>query len=382
MKITAIIAAGGRSVRFGSDKLMLELGGQTVLERSIRAFEQGPSVTDIIVVTAESRVSYVRSLGFSKLRAVVPGGETRAESVRRGLAAAAGSDYIMIHDGARPLLSQTVISDVVEAALRGGAAAPFVALKDSVKLIRGGQVAATIDRDSALAVQTPQMFAAAPFTAAFERADGTEKDDCEVAEKAGIAIAVVPGDYNNMKITTKEDAAAACSLLGASAMRIGHGYDVHRLAHGEELVLCGVRIPYELGLVGHSDADVAAHAAADAILGAAALRDIGYHFPDTDSAYKGADSLKLLARCVELAGEKGLRVGNLDVTIIAQAPKLSPYIEAMRRSLAAAVGVDADCVSVKATTEEHLGFTGRQEGIAAHAVVLLVYDQALKGSEI
>lgn len=249
MKITAIIAAGGRSVRFGSDKLMLELGGQTVLERSIRAFEQAPSVTDIIVVTAESRVSYVRSLGFSKLRAVVPGGETRAESVRRGLAAAAGSDYIMIHDGARPLLSQTVISDVVEAALRVGAAAPFVALKDSVKLIRGGQVAATIDRDSALAVQTPQMFAAAPFTAAFERADGTEKDDCEVAEKAGIAIAVVPGDYNNMKITTKEDAAAACSLLGASAMRIGHGYDVHRLAHGEELVLCGVRIPYELGLV-------------------------------------------------------------------------------------------------------------------------------------
>ena len=374
LKVTAIIAAAGSSVRFGADKLMEKLGSETVLEKSIAAFEQNSAVNDIIVVTSEEHIPYVKKLPFQKIRFVVKGGDTRAASVRNGMRYVRESDYVMIHDGARPLVTQELIDRVVTAAFEYGAAAPFVPLKDSIKIMNGDFVRETVNRGSAMAVQTPQMFPAEKYAEALRNSTGEETDDCEIAEKAGIVIAKAEGDYDNIKITTREDIVAAKGLLGYSQYRVGQGYDVHRLERGETLILCGVKIPFEMGLVGHSDADVAIHAAADAVLGAAGLRDIGYHFPDSDPEYLGANSMELFRRCCEMASEKGYTVGNIDITIVAQQPKLAGYIDTMRANVAEAAGVSAEFVNVKATTEEGLGFTGEYRGISAHAVAMLVLE--------
>lgn len=374
LKVTAIIAAAGSSARFGADKLMEKLGSETVLEKSIAAFEQNSAVNDIIVVTSEEHIPYVKKLPFQKIRFVVKGGDTRAASVRNGMRYVRESDYVMIHDGARPLVTQELIDRVVTAAFEYGAAAPFVPLKDSIKIMNGDFVRETVNRGSAMAVQTPQMFPAEKYAEALRNSTGEETDDCEIAEKAGIVIAKAEGDYDNIKITTREDIVAAKGLLGYSQYRVGQGYDVHRLERGETLILCGVKIPFEMGLVGHSDADVAIHAAADAVLGAAGLRDIGYHFPDSDPEYLGANSMELFRRCCEMASEKGYTVGNIDITIVAQQPKLAGYIDTMRANVAEAAGVSAEFVNVKATTEEGLGFTGEYRGISAHAVAMLVLE--------
>ena len=308
---------------------------------------------------------------------IVTGGTTRAESAKNGVLAAAG-ELVAVHDAARPFVSQAVITAALEAAARCGAAAPAVPVKDTIKTAARGDgktvppdctVQTTPNRSTLYAVQTPQCFDRAEYLAALEELDAEKArlvtDDCSLFELAGLPVRLTEGDYANYKITTKED------LQKEKTMRIGHGYDVHRLVEDRKLIMGGVEIPYEKGLLGHSDADVLLHAVMDAVLGAAALGDIGQHFPDNDPAYKGADSLALTREVARIIAEHGYKVGNIDATILCQRPKLAPHIPAMRRNIADAFGLPVDAVSVKATTEEHLGFTGEGLGIAAHAVALI-----------
>lgn len=370
-QVTAIIVAAGASRRMGFDKLSYRLpDGQTVLEKSCAALAAHPAVTQLVLVAGANRETCERiAQRCPKPCVVVAGGETRADSVRHGLEVASG-ELVTIHDAARPFVSQAVITAALQAAAQTGAAAPAVPVKDTIKVADAdGRVQNTPDRATLYAVQTPQCFSRKLYLEALERVTGEKAhlvtDDCSLFELADFPVTLTQGDYENYKITTKED------LQKEKTMRIGHGYDVHRLVEGRKLILGGVDIPYEKGLLGHSDADVLLHAIMDAVLGAAALGDIGKHFPDTDPAYKGADSLALTRAVAKLIAEHGYTVGNIDATILCQAPKLAPHIAAMRQNIADAFGVSLDAVSVKATTEEHLGFTGEGLGIAAHAVALL-----------
>ena len=382
-KVSAVLVAAGSSTRMGFDKLSFDLGGETVLHRSIRAFAQCPLVDEIILVAGSNRAfAQQQAADCAKPVCVVAGGATRAESAKNGVLAASGA-LVAVHDAARPFVSQQVITAALEAADRCGAAAPAVPVKDTIKAaVRGSGktvpescfVHATPDRSTLYAVQTPQCFDRAAYLAALEELDAEKArlvtDDCSLFELTGRPVQLTQGDYANLKITTREDLPRP-EQKEEHKMRIGHGYDVHRLVEGRKLILGGVEVPFEKGLLGHSDADVLAHAVMDAVLGAAALGDIGQHFPDNDPVYSGADSLKLARRVAEILKEHGFRIENIDATLLCQRPKLAPHIPAMRRNLADAFGLPMDAVSVKATTEEHLGFTGEGLGIAAHAVALI-----------
>ena len=378
-RVSAVLVAAGSSTRMGFDKLSFDLGGETVLHRSIRAFEQDPLVTEIVLVAGKNRAFVEQqAVDCTKPVQIVTGGTTRAESAKNGVLAAAG-ELVAVHDAARPFVSQAVITAALEAAARCGAAAPAVPVKDTIKAAARGNgktvpdaclVYTTPDRSTLYAVQTPQCFDRAEYLAALEELDAEKArlvtDDCSLFELTGRAVQLTQGDYANYKITTREDLPRP-EQKEEHKMRIGHGYDVHRLVEGRKLILGGVEVPFEKGLLGHSDADVLAHAVMDA----AALGDIGQHFPDNDPAYSGADSLKLTRRVAEILKEHGFRIENIDATLLCQRPKLAPYIPAMRQNLADAFGLPVDAVSVKATTEEHLGFTGEGLGIAAHAVALI-----------
>ena len=380
--ISAVLVAAGSSTRMGFDKLSFDLGGETVLHRSIRAFDQCPQIGEIVLVAGKNRAFVEQqAVGCTKPVQIVAGGATRAESAKNGVLAAHG-ELVAVHDAARPFVSPAVIVAVLEAAARCGAAAPAVPVKDTIKQAKGGNgktvpegcmVENTPDRNTLYAVQTPQCFDRAAYLAALDELDEASArlvtDDCSLFELTGRPVELVQGDYANIKITTREDLPRTEN--GGKKMRIGHGYDVHRLVEGRKLILGGVEVPYEKGLLGHSDADVLAHAVMDAVLGAAALGDIGQHFPDTAEEYAGADSLMLARRVAEIMTEHGWRIENIDATILCQRPKLAPHIPAMRAKLAEAFGMPVDAVSVKATTEEHLGFTGEGLGIAAHAVALI-----------
>ena len=382
-KVSAVLVAAGSSTRMGFDKLSFDLGGETVLHRSIRAFAQCPLVDEIILVAGSNRAfAQQQAADCAKPVCVVVGGATRAESAKNGVLAASGT-LVAVHDAARPFVSQQVITAALEAAAQCGAAAPAVPVKDTIKAaVRGSGktvpedcfVHATPDRSTLYAVQTPQCFDRAAYLAALEELDAEKArlvtDDCSLFELTGRPVQLTQGDYANLKITTREDLPRP-EQKEEHKMRIGHGYDVHRLVEGRKLILGGVEVPFEKGLLGHSDADVLAHAVMDAVLGAAALGDIGQHFPDNDPAYAGADSLELARHVARILSEHGYRVENIDATILCQRPKLAPHIPAMRANLAAAFGLPVDAVSVKATTEEHLGFTGEGLGIAAHAVALI-----------
>ena len=382
-QVTAVLLAAGSSTRMGFDKLSFDLGGETVLQRSIRAFASCPLVGELVLVGGKNE-AYLEEQAkhCPKPVQVVRGGATRAESAKNGVLAAGGR-LVAIHDAARPFVSEAVMEAVMEAAARCGAAAPAVPVKDTIKqAVRGDgktvpaycRVSTTPDRSTLYAVQTPQCFDRAEYLAALDELDAEKArlvtDDCSLFELTGRPVELTQGDYANLKITTREDLPRP-EQKEETKMRIGHGYDVHRLVEGRKLILGGVEVPYEKGLLGHSDADVLAHAVMDAVLGAAALGDIGQHFPDTAKEYEGADSLVLARRVAEIIKEHGYRIGNIDATLLCQKPKLASYIPAMRRKLADAFGMDVDAVSVKATTEEHLGFTGEGLGIAAHAVALL-----------
>ena len=369
--VTAIIVAAGASRRMGFDKLSYCLpDGRTVLETSCALFGAHPAVDELVLVAGGNRPQCEAiAAACPKPCTVVQGGATRADSVHNGLAAAKGQ-LVAIHDAARPFASGEVITQVLQAAAKTGAAAPAVPVKDTIKVAdKDGKVVTTPDRATLYAVQTPQCFDRALYLQALEAVSDEKAslvtDDCSLFELAGLPVTLTAGDYANLKITTKED------LQKENTMRIGHGYDVHRLVEGRKLILGGVEVPYEKGLLGHSDADVLLHAVMDAVLGAAALGDIGQHFPDTDPAYKGADSLALTREVAKIIAAHGYKVGNIDATILCQRPKLAPHIPAMRKNIADAFGLPLDAVSVKATTEEHLGFTGEGLGIAAHAVALI-----------
>lgn len=378
-----MLVAAGSSTRMGFDKLSFDLGGQTVLRSSIRTFEQCPQVEEILLVVGQNRdLAVQQAQGCTKPVRIVAGGATRAESAKNGVLAAK-CPLVAIHDAARPFVSQQVIAEVLEAAEKCGAAAPAVPVKDTIKQAVCGNgktvpadcmVSATPDRSTLYAVQTPQCFDRTAYLAALEQLDAEKvrlvTDDCSLFELTGHTVQLTQGDYANLKITTREDLPRP-AVQEKHKMRIGHGYDVHRLVEGRKLILGGVEIPFEKGLLGHSDADVLAHAVMDAVLGAAALGDIGKHFPDNDAAYAGADSLKLAQRVGQILQENGWRIENIDATVLCQRPKLAPHIPTMRANLAEAFGLPVEAVSVKATTEEHLGVTGEGLGIAAHAVALI-----------
>ena len=383
-KFGAVLLAAGNSTRMGGgrSKVLEELEGRPALCRSLEVLDRCPLIGEICLVCREQDRGDMLPLtsGLNTPVRVVPGGAQRQDSVEQGVEALTGPwEYVAIHDGARPLVTDEVLAAVCRDAMAHGAATAAVPSKDTCKLAdEAGFVAATPARDRLWAVQTPQAFSLALYREALGKARAAGQsytDDCQLIEAAGGSVKLTMGDYRNIKLTTPEDLLAARAYLGGEGgkktVRIGYGYDVHRLVEGRKLILAGVDVPFEKGLLGHSDADVIAHAVADALLGAAALGDIGHLFPDTDPHYAGADSLKLLAEVCRLLREKGFSIGNIDATLLAQRPKIAPHISRMRENLAAACGIAADQVSVKATTEERLGFTGREEGMAASAVCLL-----------
>ncbi len=413
MRWGAVIVAAGRGRRMGApgNKVFLPLGGRPILAHTLAAFEACAVVEALAVVVApgerERAAEICAAAGCRKVTAIVEGGAERQDSVRAGLAAL-DTEGVLVHDAARPLVTPERIDACRRAAEEHGAAALAVPVKDTIKVTDDdGWIVATPERRTLWAVQTPQAFVRSELAEAHRLAlaDGVmATDDAMLLERLGRRIAVVEGDYGNVKITTPEDLWLAERLLArrkspegvvaewnaqqsaewnaqqssdegrTDMIRVGQGFDVHRLVEGRPCIIGGVRIPYEKGLLGHSDADVLLHAVADAVLGALALGDIGRHFPDTDPAYAGADSLMLLKRVWAMAKTRGYRLGNVDATIIAQEPKMAPHVPEMVRNIAGALECEAERVSVKATTSERLGFTGRGEGIAAQAIVCLVRD--------
>ena len=390
MHVAAIIAAGGRGQRLGADrpKQLLLVGGRTILQRSVEAFVASGRIDEIVVaVTPEVAAdppAYLRAT--TKPLVVVAGGERRQDSVALGFdAISGGADVVVVHDAARPFVSADLIARTIDAAIESGVAIPALAARDTIKEVtgadpRGRFVTRTLPRESIVFVQTPQAFRPDILREAIRlgRAGVDVTDEASLAERAGHAVRVIEGDPRNIKITTPEDLEVARGLVAesetrdaAGSTRIGTGYDVHRLVAGRRLVLGGVVIPFALGLDGHSDADVLCHAVTDAILGAAAEGDIGRLFPDTDDRWKGASSLDLLARAVDLVRSKGYRAGNVDAVVMAERPRLAPHVDEITARLAATLGIPPDCVSVKGKTNEGLGEIGRGEAIAVHAVALL-----------
>lgn len=369
-RVIAIIVAAGRGKRLGSSlpKQFLKVRGRTILEMSVEAFEQNKYVDEIFVAANADYCELTEKLcrGFSKLKKIVAGGAERQDSVRAAFDCLRGENgIVLVHDAARPFVSEAVINAVIEGTADFGAAIPTVPAKDTIRQV-DGTGSRTLQRETLACVQTPQGFRISLIKHAFERAQaegflGT--DDASLVERMGINISMVQGEDANRKITTREDL--------ETEMRIGTGYDVHRLVEGRPLVLCGEQIPYEKGLLGHSDADVALHALMDAMLGAAGLGDIGKHFPDTDERYRGISSMKLLQKTAELLREAGYFLGNADITIIAQRPKIAGYIPKMRANIAEIMNCDENKINIKGTTTEKLGFVGREEGIASEAVCIL-----------
>lgn len=381
----AIVLAGGSGSRMGAacNKVLLPLQGERVITRSVRAF-QG-LVKGVVLVSRDEDMKDIREAVQDIVELdirIVKGGATRQESVWNGLQALPEEcSHVLIHDGARCLVDAGTIIRCMQCAETNGSGVAAIPAIDTIKRVNADEtVAETPDRSALRAVQTPQAFRLDIIRKAHQEAqfDGfTGTDDASLVERAGMPVYLSPGDRKNIKITTPEDMKMAEVYLGGGnfpALRVGMGYDVHRLTEGRELILCGVNVPHTLGLLGHSDADVAVHALMDAMLGAVALGDIGRHFPDTDERYRGISSMKLLEHVVELLMENRAHVTNCDVTIVAQKPKLLPYIQQMRQNLADALGLSVERVNVKATTTERLAFEGREEGISAQAVCMVVQD--------
>ncbi|MBO8129342.1 MAG: 2-C-methyl-D-erythritol 4-phosphate cytidylyltransferase [Peptococcaceae bacterium] len=379
----AVVVAAGQGSRMGKGpkKQFRLLAGLPVLGHTLQAFEDSTVIKGVTLVVAPDevewcRVEIVERYGYTKVAEVVPGGAERQESVWNGLLRVPEIPFVVIHDGVRPFITPRHIAQVVEGAKDYGAATLAVPPKDTIKIVdedRG--TTKNLPRDKLWLVQTPQAFRRDTIVEAHYKArvDGfTGTDDTSLVEHAGGRVRVVTGDYANIKITTPEDFAFAEVLLGGRAVvRTGFGYDVHRLVEGRRLVLGGVTIPHRRGLQGHSDADVLTHAVMDALLGAAGAGDIGHHFPDSDPSYRDISSLKLLAAVNDLILERSLEIGNLDITVVAQEPRLAPYIPEMRSNLARVLGIGEEVINIKATTTEGLGFTGKGEGIAAYAIASL-----------
>jgi len=394
MYVSAIIAAGGRGLRLGGaiPKQLLTVAGQPILERSVAAFLAHPQVREIIVALpsdlAADPPAYLTNTP-KRLRIVV-GGERRQDSVSQAFQAIdAQADLVVIHDAARPFASADLISRTIEAAARSGAALAALPARDTVKRTDERDVpgvgrperfvSETLSREEIFLAQTPQAFQRDVLTAALAagRHGGEATDEAALAERAGYRVQIVEGEANNIKVTTAEDLTIADAIARQSGHkpartgRAGTGYDLHRLVAGRPLILGGVTIASPVGALGHSDADVVCHAITDALLGAVGLGDIGRHFPDADPRWKDASSLDLLARARVLVADGGYEVGNVDVTVILEKPKIRDHIDRMRALIAEALAIDPSRVSVKGKTNEGVDAIGRGEAIAAHAVALL-----------
>jgi 2-C-methyl-D-erythritol 4-phosphate cytidylyltransferase/2-C-methyl-D-erythritol 2,4-cyclodiphosphate synthase len=361
-------------MRTGAPKQFQLLGGRPMLAWSVSELVSHPAIASVIILAPPDQMDEVRAsiLGSEKTR-IIAGGATRTQSVANGLASLDSEawDHVLIHDAARPGLSHAVIDELLEALTDADAACPALPILDALKEVGPDGGLTTVDRTRHMRVQTPQAFRFSVIRDAYRHASGDQVDDLALVEAAGARIVLTPGRQELMKVTEPGDMALAAKLLGTTDMRIGSGFDVHAFEPGAFVTLCGVRVPHTHKLKGHSDADAGWHALTDAILGALALGDIGDHFPPSDPRWKGVDSIVFLQHAVKLATERGLRIANADLTLICERPKIGPHREAMRARTAEAMGVAIACVSVKATTTEKLGFTGREEGIAAQAVVLL-----------
>ena len=357
---------------------MLDLAGLPILRRSVEAFIRCDLVSSVVVALppelAARPPDYLRS-GAKSLQ-IVSGGDRRQDSVANAFAAIADrADIVVIHDAARPLVSDAIIRRTVDAAVESGAAIAAVRASDTIKRGDASQrIVETLPRGDIYLAQTPQAFRTAVLRDALGFADDAT-DEAALAERAGYAVRLVEGDPRNLKITTEDDLAMAEHLLGRTTsgalLRIGNGYDLHTLVAGRPLILGGVTIPFERGLRGHSDADAVCHAVTDAILGAAAAGDIGRHFPDTDDVWKDANSIDLLGRAAGIVRDAGFAIANIDVVVIAQRPKLAPHVDEMRANLARALGCGISQVSVKGKTNEGVDSTGAGESIAVHAVALI-----------
>jgi 2-C-methyl-D-erythritol 4-phosphate cytidylyltransferase / 2-C-methyl-D-erythritol 2,4-cyclodiphosphate synthase len=390
-RTAAIIVAAGRGLRAGpgGPKQFRSLAGRTVVAHALDAFCGHPDVAYVQPVChADDSVPFAAATEGLSYLPPVPGGATRQASVRAGLRALATlkPDVVLIHDAARPFVSRAVISRAIAAASTTGAAIPTVAVADTIKQVdASGHVVSTPPRADLRIAQTPQSFAFDKILAAHERAAGDNRedftDDAALAEWAGLTVATFEGDHLNMKLTTPEDFAREEARLLASLgdIRTGTGYDVHAFGDGDHLMICGVRIPHSRGFLAHSDGDVGLHALVDAILGALADGDIGSHFPPSDDKWKGAESNRFLDYAMQRVRARGGRVASLEVTLICERPKIGPHRDAMRARIAEIADVPVSRVSVKATTSERLGFTGREEGIAAtaSATIRLPWDDKI-----
>ena len=389
----ALIVAAGRGHRVGGPlpKQYRELAGRTVLDHSVRRFTTHPRVGSVrVVINPADREHYDDAVQGSegaeagKLLAPVAGGETRQDSVRNGLEslAEAPPDMVLIHDGARPLVSDAVIDGALDALASHDGALPALAVSDSLKRAAPGSavIAGAVPREGLWRAQTPQGFRYPAILDAHRAAAGAALiDDAAVAEQAGLSVALTAGDEDNLKITTEQDFARAERIMAAQGetavapamaleTRVGMGFDVHRFGPGDHLMLGGVAVPHDHGVVGHSDGDVVLHAIVDAVLGAMAAGDIGTHFPPSDETWRDADSAHFVAHTLAMLSKRGGQLCHVDVTVICQRPRIGPHRPAMMARLADILGLAPSRISLKATTTERLGFTGRGEGIAAQAV--------------
>ena len=382
--IAAVIPAAGSGRRMGGfeAKQYLELAGKPILAHTLVTLDRMPELDRVILAVPEGDMDLARDLaqgaGLAEPPEIVAGGPQRQDSVYNGLQRARelGAAWVAVHDGVRPLAGPELFRRALEAARQDGAAACAIPCVDTIKRAgEDGLVKATLDRSELWRIQTPQAFAMDLLWAAMQKAQSAghyATDEAGLVEWMGEEVRLVMGARENIKVTTPEDLTLAGAWLGGPpAPRVGQGFDVHRLVAGRPLILGGVRIEYELGLLGHSDADVLTHAVMDALLAAAGLGDIGRHFPDTDPAHAGADSLGLLRQVKEKLAAAGLKPAQVSATLIAQKPKVAPYMEGMRQNLARALGLEPGMVNLAATTSEGLGFTGRGEGMAAMATAVL-----------
>jgi 2-C-methyl-D-erythritol 4-phosphate cytidylyltransferase/2-C-methyl-D-erythritol 2,4-cyclodiphosphate synthase len=377
--VAALIVAGGSGTRFGGPlpKQYCRLAGRPILWHTIQAFLGCRAVSSVqVVIGAGHAPRYSEATAGLSLPPPVGGGQTRQESVRLGLEALskAAPEFVLIHDAARPLVSSGLIQSVISALASGAdAVLPLLPVADSLRRMDDGGAGAAVPRDGIFRAQTPQGFVYRAIRETHQRFAGSNtSDDIALAERAGMKIIAVPGEEANIKVTAASDIDLAERLLvGSGETRVGTGFDVHRFTAGDHLWLCGVRVPHDRGLQGHSDADAGLHALTDAVLGALAAGDIGQHFPPSDEKWRGAPSRLFLEHAAELVMQRGGAILNCDITIICERPKIGPHREAMRVSIAETLGLDLSRISVKATTTEGLGFTGRGEGLAAQAVATI-----------
>ncbi len=409
-KTSVIIAAAGSGRRMGGGipKQYGYLGGISILARTVRAFADQKEIHQIIIVTNQDFIDRcsreLKSLKLmDKVSDILPGGQERQDSIYEAVRRLSDDvEIVLVHDGVRPFVTGDLIKRTIEAAKQHGAAVAAVPTKDTMKMVEDNYLTKTLDRRCLYSVQTPQGFQKELLVRAYEEAFQNNyygTDDAVLVEQIGEKSHVVRGDYYNIKITTMEDIVFGEAILGGQIemgdniktavpydtricseaifrsetdeIRVGTGFDVHQLIHGRKLVLGGVELPFEKGLLGHSDADVLLHAIMDALLGAAAMGDIGRHFPDTDESYRGISSLFLLGRVGKLLKEHGYLIGNIDSTVIAQRPKILPYIKEMKRRISEVLDLEENRINIKGTTTERLGFCGREEGIAAQASVTI-----------